>query len=44
VTPGLGQKRRFTSEKARRLLDWTPRPATTTIIDCANSLIAGKAA
>jgi dihydroflavonol-4-reductase len=44
VTPGLGQKRRFTSEKARRLLDWTPRPAATTVIDCANSLIAGKAA
>jgi nucleoside-diphosphate-sugar epimerase len=44
VTPGLGQKREFTSEKARRVLDWTPRPATTTVIDCANSLIAGKAA
>jgi nucleoside-diphosphate-sugar epimerase len=44
VTPGLGQKRGFTSAKARRVLDWTPRPATTTIIDCANSLIAGKAA
>jgi len=40
VTPGLGRKRVFSSEKAQRLLGWTPRPADDTIVDCAESLIA----
>jgi dihydroflavonol-4-reductase len=42
VTPGLGRKHTFTSAKARRVLDWTPRPVTTTVIDCAESLLAHR--
>jgi dihydroflavonol-4-reductase len=40
VIPSLGRRHGFTSEKAKRELDWTPRPADTTIIECAESLIA----
>ena len=41
VTPGLGRKHTFTSAKAKRVLGWTPRPAATTVVDCAESLIGG---
>ncbi|MET1026315.1 MAG: aldehyde reductase, partial [Dongiaceae bacterium] len=44
VTPSLGRKHSFTSAKAQRLLGWVPRPATATVIDCAESLLAKKAA
>ena len=44
VTPGLGRKHSFTSAKAQRMLGWTPRPATSTIVDCAESLIANGVA
>ena len=44
VTPSLGRRHAFTSAKAQRILGWVPRPATTTVIDCAESLLAGKAA
>jgi len=40
VTPGLGHKHDFTSEKAQRMLGWKPRPLEETIVDCASSLIA----
>jgi nucleoside-diphosphate-sugar epimerase len=40
VTPMLGRKHAFTSEKAKRVLGWAPRPVTTSIRDCAESLIA----
>ncbi|MCL6459294.1 MAG: aldehyde reductase [Gorillibacterium sp.] len=43
VTPMLGRKHRHTSEKAQRLLGWHSRPATVTIVDCAESLMARKA-
>jgi nucleoside-diphosphate-sugar epimerase len=43
-TPDLGRKNRLTSDKARRLLGFSPRPATTTIVDCAESLIDGHVA
>jgi dihydroflavonol-4-reductase len=43
IAPGLGRKNRHTSEKARRLLGWHPRPAAETVIDCAKSLIASNA-
>jgi nucleoside-diphosphate-sugar epimerase len=43
VTPGLGRKRTFTSAKAQSVLGWAPRPLETTILDCANSLIAAGA-
>jgi dihydroflavonol-4-reductase len=44
VTPSLGQKHSFSSAKARRVLGWAPRPATTAVVDCAESLIARHAA
>lgn len=37
-TPDLGRTNRLTSDKARRLLGFSPRPGTTTVIDCAESL------
>ena len=40
ITPLLGQKRLFSSAKARRTLGFDPRPATTTVVDCAESLLA----
>jgi nucleoside-diphosphate-sugar epimerase len=38
LTPELGRMNRLTSEKARRVLGFSPRPATTTVVDCAASL------
>jgi nucleoside-diphosphate-sugar epimerase len=36
----LGRRNPVTSEKARRVLGFSPRPAAETLIDCANSLQA----
>jgi dihydroflavonol-4-reductase len=36
----LGKRRLVSSEKARRLFDWTPRPVTETVLDTARSLQA----
>lgn len=44
VAPRLGRKADFTSGKAQRLLGWKPRPVETTILECANSLIANGVA
>jgi dihydroflavonol-4-reductase len=35
----LGKKRELSSEKAKTLLGWSPRPTEETIVDCAESLI-----
>jgi dihydroflavonol-4-reductase len=43
IMPGLGRKNRHSAEKARRVLDWQPRPAAETIVDCAESLISQHA-
>ncbi|WP_319453771.1 MULTISPECIES: NAD-dependent epimerase/dehydratase family protein [unclassified Mycobacterium] len=40
ITVSLGRRNRHTTEKAARLLDWHPRPAADTVLDCATSLIA----
>jgi len=40
ITPALGRRNRHTTEKARRVLGWAPRPARETVVDCARSLIA----
>ena len=40
LTPDLGRKNSLTAEKARRVLGFSPRPATTTVVDCAESLVA----
>lgn len=43
ITPLLGRKLAFSSAKAQRVLGWAPRPGTTTVVDCAQSLIARNA-
>ena len=40
ITPALGRRNRHTTEKARRVLGWEPRPPRETVLDCARSLIA----
>jgi nucleoside-diphosphate-sugar epimerase len=40
ITAMLGHKHDTTSAKAERILGWKSRPATTTILDCAESLFA----
>ncbi|NMO34981.1 NAD-dependent epimerase/dehydratase family protein [Streptomyces sp. GMY01] len=40
ITPALGRRNRHTTAKADRLLDWRPRPARETVLDCARSLLA----
>ena len=40
VLPLLGRKHVFSSAKARAVLGWQPRSATTTIVDAARSAIA----
>ena len=42
LTPSLGRVNALTSEKARHVLGFSPRPATTTVVDCAESLVAGN--
>ena len=44
ITPALGRRSRHTTENARRVLGWQPRPARDTILDCARSLLAHGAA
>lgn len=41
IAVGLGRKHCYSSEKARRVLGWTARPAATTVVDCAESLLVG---
>jgi nucleoside-diphosphate-sugar epimerase len=40
ITGQLGKKLTYSSEKAERLLGFSPRPVDDTVIDCARSLIA----
>jgi nucleoside-diphosphate-sugar epimerase len=40
LTPVLGRRNAVTSEKARRVLGFSPRPAAETVVDCAESLLA----
>jgi hypothetical protein len=42
LTSDLGRRNSLTSEKARHVLGFSPRPATTTVVDCAASLIGGQ--
>jgi dihydroflavonol-4-reductase len=39
ITVSLGRRNRHSTDKAARILDWRPRPATQTVVDCANSLL-----
>jgi dihydroflavonol-4-reductase len=40
ITVSLGRRNRHSTDKAKRLLGWQPRPAAETVVDCARSLIA----
>jgi dihydroflavonol-4-reductase len=40
VVHELGETRTISSEKARRLFGWTPRPIEDSLVDCARSLLA----
>ncbi|MFA6115349.1 MAG: NAD-dependent epimerase/dehydratase family protein [Sphingomonas sp.] len=40
----LGQRRPVSNDKARQMLGFAPRPARETILDCAESLLASRAA
>jgi dihydroflavonol-4-reductase len=44
MAPLLGRKVDYSSEKAAALLGWRPRPASESVIDCADSLFAVGAA
>jgi len=39
LTPMLGRRQVFNSAKAQRILGFSPRPATATVVDCARSLL-----
>jgi nucleoside-diphosphate-sugar epimerase len=39
LTPLLGRRQLFSSAKAQRVLGFSPRPATVTVVDCARSLL-----
>ncbi len=39
VLSALSNRREYSGAKARRVLDWKPRPAREAIIDCAESLL-----
>jgi nucleoside-diphosphate-sugar epimerase len=43
ITPALGRRNRHSTDKAKQVLGWQPRPATETVLDCARSLIANAA-
>ncbi|SRR5579859_404218 len=43
VTPGMGRRRIFLSDKARKELGWQPRTAEEAVVACAESLIAAGA-
>ena len=42
LTRDLGRRNSLTAEKAQRVLGFSPRPATTTVVDCAESLVGGN--
>jgi nucleoside-diphosphate-sugar epimerase len=42
ITVSLGRRNRHSTDKAKRVLGWQPRPAAETVVDCARSLIAWK--
>jgi nucleoside-diphosphate-sugar epimerase len=44
LAPLLGRKYMLNSEKGRLVLGFAPRPAATTVVDCAESLMASQTA
>jgi nucleoside-diphosphate-sugar epimerase len=43
IMPALGRRNRHSTAKAKSLLDWTPRAAEVSVLDCARSLIEHNA-
>jgi dihydroflavonol-4-reductase len=43
LKPLLRRSHRFSSAKIRRVLGWASRPATETVVECAESLVSGSA-
>jgi nucleoside-diphosphate-sugar epimerase len=43
LAPLLGRQFALTSDKAREILGFSPRPAITTVVDCARSLLSSHA-
>jgi nucleoside-diphosphate-sugar epimerase len=43
LTAELGRRNELTSAKARRVLGFAPRPAITTVVECAQSLLGSSA-
>ncbi|MEU9779921.1 NAD-dependent epimerase/dehydratase family protein [Streptomyces phaeochromogenes] len=43
ITVSLGRRNRHSTEKAKRVLGWQPRPAAETVVACARSLIDWRA-
>ncbi len=39
IVPMLGRRYTYRTDKARTVLGWQPRPASTTVLDCARSLL-----
>jgi nucleoside-diphosphate-sugar epimerase len=39
ITVSLGRRNRHSTDKAKRVLGWQPRPAPETVLNCARSLI-----
>jgi dihydroflavonol-4-reductase len=39
ITNQLGKKLTYSSERAKRLLDWSPRPVEDTVVECARSMV-----
>src|ERR1700754_4580844 len=44
ILPGLGRRSVHSTEKARRLLGWRPRPGAEVVVDCARSLLDWRVA
>ena len=44
LMPLLGRRQVFDASKARRILGFAPRPANTTLLECAESLMAERRA
>ncbi|MEU8946105.1 NAD-dependent epimerase/dehydratase family protein [Streptomyces sp. NPDC048489] len=40
IAPALGRRNRHNTAKAHTVLDWQPRPARESVIDCARSLLS----
>ena len=43
MTPRPGKTHRHSAARVQRLVGWQSRPATTTLVDCAASLIVKQA-